>query len=70
MKTDYTVEEAAAQLGVSASRVRQMIADGTIKAGRFANARVITKDALEVAKGRKTTPGPAPKSQAKKGAKK
>jgi excisionase family DNA binding protein len=69
MAKTFTTEEAAAELGISAGRVRQLIVDGTLEAGKFGRDRVITKEALDKAKRRKTTPGPEPKSQKKGGAK-
>ena len=66
MKETYTTEEAAAELGVSSARVRQLILDGLLKTGRFGRAHVITRDALEAARNRQTTPGPAPKAKAAK----
>jgi hypothetical protein len=56
------VKEAADKLKVTPGRVRQMIVDGTLKTTRFANAHMITSEALEVAKGRKTRRGPTAKS--------
>jgi excisionase family DNA binding protein len=66
-KTEYTTEEAATALGVSSSRVRQLIVAGQIKTKLFGRVHVITSEALAEAKRRKTTRGPAP---AKKGNKK
>ena len=60
-KTGFTTEEAARYLGVTTGRVRQMIVDGTLKTERFGHVHVISREALEAAKRRKTTPGPAPK---------
>jgi excisionase family DNA binding protein len=62
MAKTYTVNEAAGKLSVSPGRVRQMIVDGLLKTTRFGNVHVISAEALEAAKGRKTKPGPAPKS--------
>jgi excisionase family DNA binding protein len=70
MKGTYTTEEAAAALGVSSARVRQLILDGVLKTERFGRAHVITREALEAARHRQTTPGPAPKAKAEKAAKK
>lgn len=70
MKETYTTEEAAAALGVSSARVRQLIIDGLLKTERFGRAHVITREALEAARHRQTTPGPAPKASAKKAVKK
>ena len=67
----YTTEEAAAELGVTSARVRQLILDGLLRTERFGRAHVITREALEAARQRQTTPGPAPKAKAtKKGGKK
>jgi excisionase family DNA binding protein len=63
MKETYTTEEAAAELGVSSARVRQLILDGVLKTERFGRAHVITATALEAARQRQTTPGPAPKTK-------
>jgi excisionase family DNA binding protein len=60
MKDTYTTEEAAAELGVSSARVRQLILDGTLKTERFGRAHVITRGALDAARQRQTTPGPPP----------
>jgi excisionase family DNA binding protein len=65
-KTEYTTEEAAAALGISSSRVRQMIVDGQLKTKRFGRVHVITAEALAEAKKRKTTRGPAPTKKGKK----
>ena len=62
-KIAYTASEAAALLGITPSRVRQMIASGEIEADWFGNNRLITAAALEKAKQRKTKPGPTPKAQ-------
>jgi excisionase family DNA binding protein len=71
MKDTYTTEEAAAELGVTSARVRQLILDGLLKTERFGRAHVITREALAAARQRQTTPGPAPKAKAaKKGGKK
>lgn len=59
-----TAEEAAIELGVTPSRVRQMIRAGILPARRFGKSHLITKADLQTAKQRKTTPGPAPKAKA------
>lgn len=64
MRETYTTEEAAAALGVSSARVRQLILEGILKTERFGRAHVITAEALEAARNRQTTPGPAPKLKA------
>jgi excisionase family DNA binding protein len=63
-KETFTTTEAAAALGVSAPRVRQMVLDGSLPASRFGRALVITAEAIETARQRKTSPGPAAKSKA------
>ena len=68
MKEAYTTEEAATELGVSSARVRQLILDGVLKTERFGRAHVITREALEAARHRQTTPGPAPKAKPNNGA--
>jgi excisionase family DNA binding protein len=70
MKRTYTTKEAAAELGVSDSRVRQMVLDGSLRADRFGHVLALSADAIEAAKKRKTSPGPAPKVSKKKGGKK
>jgi excisionase family DNA binding protein len=61
-KSVFTTDEAAAELGVSSARVRQLILDGTLKTERFGRAHVITREALDQARLRQTSPGPAAKS--------
>jgi excisionase family DNA binding protein len=65
----FTTKEAAERLGVSAARVRQMVSDGSLPAKKFGRDLVITRGALETARRRKTSPGPAAKSHAGKTAK-
>jgi excisionase family DNA binding protein len=69
-KEYLTTEEAAARLGVTVGRVRQMIVDGSLPTERFGRAHMISNAALKEAQGRKTTPGPTPKVEAKVGGKK
>jgi len=69
MAKSYTTEEAAARLGVTPGRVRQMIVDGTLKTERFGHVHVISSEALKAAESRKTTRGPEPKAQKKSGKK-
>jgi excisionase family DNA binding protein len=61
MKEAYTTEEAAGALGVSSARVRQLILEGVLTTERFGRAHVITREALEAARQRQTTPGPPPR---------
>jgi excisionase family DNA binding protein len=61
-KSVFTTDEAAVELGVSSARVRQLILDGTLKTERFGRAHVITREALDQARLRQTSPGPAAKS--------
>ena len=62
-KKTFTTAEAAARLGVTVGRVRQLVLDGTLKAEKFGRDLVITADALEAARKRKTTRGPEPKTK-------
>jgi excisionase family DNA binding protein len=64
-KKTYTTNEAAAELGVSSARVRQMVIDKTLPATRFGRALVISADALNAARHRKTSPGPAARTPGK-----
>ncbi len=57
-KKTYTTNEAAAALGISSARVRQMVIDKTLPASRFGCALVISAEAIERARQRKTSPGP------------
>jgi excisionase family DNA binding protein len=68
-KEAFTTKEAAESLGVSAARVRQMVLDGSLPAKKFGRDLVITRGALEAARQRKTSPGPAAKSRSEKPAK-
>lgn len=61
MRETYTTQEAADALGVSSARVRQLILEGVLQTERFGRAHVINREALEAARQRQTTPGPAPK---------
>jgi excisionase family DNA binding protein len=70
MKETYTTQEAADALGVSSARVRQLILDGILKTERFGRAHVITREAIETARQRQTTPGPPPKTKPDKPARK
>ena len=55
----FTTSEAAAELGVTSARVRQMILKGELAAGRFGRDLMINAEAVTKAKKRKTTPGPS-----------
>ena len=61
-KSTFTTNEAAAELGVTPARVRQMVLKGTLPAEKFGRDLVITADAIALAKQRKTSPGPEPKA--------
>ena len=58
-KSFYTTNEAAAALGVTSTRVRQMVQDGTMTAEKHGRDLLIFPEAIEQAKLRKTKPGPA-----------
>ncbi len=60
----FTTNEAAARLGVTPARVRQMVVSGEIESERFGRDTVITAAALAAAMKRKTRPGPTPKVKA------
>lgn len=64
-KETFTTTEAAEALGVTVGRVRQLVLDGTLKAEKFGRDLLITAEALEQARARKTTRGPEPKPKAK-----
>jgi excisionase family DNA binding protein len=64
-KTLFTTNEAAAALGVTSARVRQMILKGELEAEKFGRDLMISVDAVTKAKKRKTSPGPSPASNAK-----
>jgi excisionase family DNA binding protein len=73
----FTTEEAAAELGVTAARARQLIRAGILKAQQFGKSYVITSAAIAEARQRHDKPGPVPKSKSngaaepkKKGSKK
>jgi excisionase family DNA binding protein len=63
-KTLFTTNEAAAALGVTSARVRQMILKGELEAEKFGRDLMISVDAVAKAKKRKTSPGPSPTSKA------
>jgi excisionase family DNA binding protein len=62
-KETFTTNEAAAELNITPARVRQMVLDGTLPAEKFGRDLVITAEALEIARQRKTVPGPEPKKK-------
>lgn len=62
-KETFTTNEAAAELNVTPARVRQMVLGGTLPARKFGRDLVITAEALELARQRKTIPGPEPKKK-------
>lgn len=57
----FTTKEAAAELGVTQSRVRQMILEKKLSAKKVGRDHLISEKALTGAAKRKTTPGPTPK---------
>jgi excisionase family DNA binding protein len=59
----FTTNEAASELGVTPSRVRQMILEGKLKAKKIGRDLLISEKALAGAKKRKIKPGPAPKGK-------
>lgn len=59
----YTTNEAAIELGVTSARVRQMILNGELEAEKFGRDLMITAEALDAARARKTAPGPEPKKR-------
>jgi excisionase family DNA binding protein len=64
-KQTFTTSEAAAELGVTPGRVRQMVLDGTLTAEKFGRDLAIPREAIETAKQRKTSPGPEAKPKGK-----
>jgi excisionase family DNA binding protein len=58
----YTTNEAAELLEVTASRVRQMVIDGTIRAEKKGRDLLIPESEIKAARARKTKPGPAPRA--------
>lgn len=65
-KGTLTTEEAAERLGVTATRVRAMIAAGRLPAERFGPVYVIREADLKLVEGRKVG-RPSTKKAAKKG---
>jgi len=62
-ETLYTTNEAAAALGVTPARVRQMVARDEIASVKMGRDRFITAQAIAAAQQRKTSPGPVPKAK-------
>lgn len=60
-KSIYTVTEAAALLGVTRTRVIQLIGDGSIKAKKIGQMYTLSPAQIEAARGRKTKRGRAAK---------
>lgn len=69
-KTLYTTAEAAAALGVTAGRIRQMILDGELAAEKLGRDLVIKAEDITAAKSRKTAPGPARQEKPEKASRK
>jgi excisionase family DNA binding protein len=61
MSKEFTVEEAAEEVGVSGSRIRQMVLANEIDHRYFGRAIVISEKGIKQAKGRNKRPGPAKK---------
>jgi excisionase family DNA binding protein len=59
----YTTNEAAELLEITASRVRQMVIDGTIRAEKKGRDLFIPESEIKAARARKTKPGPTPKAE-------
>jgi len=69
VSTKLTVDQAAAKLGVTARRVRQLIGEGILPAAATGEGRrktwLIEAGDLEIARARKTRRGPAPRQPGK-----
>ncbi len=63
MEKFFTTEEAAAELGVTPARARQLIRAGVLKARQFGRAYVVTAAAITEARRRHSKPGPVPKAK-------
>jgi excisionase family DNA binding protein len=63
MEKFFTTEEAAAELGVTSARARQLIRAGVLKAQQFGRAYVVTAAAITEARRRHSKPGPVPKAK-------
>ncbi len=60
-----STKQAAARLGISDQRVRELIYDGVLPATRWLRGMwLIDADDLDKARQRKTRPGPEPKQKA------
>ena len=57
-KKAFTTKEAAAELGVTPRRVRQLFIVGENGVEKFGRDLLIPIEAIDAAKNRKTTPGP------------
>ena len=64
----YTAKEAAAKVGVSYSRIRQLCASGEIDFEYFGNVLMITEEGIRQAKNRNTKPGPVSQKNVKEAA--
>ena len=58
-KAFYTTDEAAAALGVTSTRIRQMVLDGSIAAEKHGRDLLILPEAIEQAKLRKDEAWPS-----------
>ena len=66
----FTTNEVAEMLDVTQSRVRQMVLTGMIQAEKRGRDLMIPESQIELARARKTKPGPVPaKKSSKKGSK-
>ncbi len=54
-----TTSQAARELGVTPGRVRQLVADGTIRVTKVGSFNLIDARDLDALRTRKTAPGPA-----------
>lgn len=57
-----TTSEAAARLGVTAARIRQLVLGGDVQAEKVGRDVLIPAAEIEAAKKRKTKPGPIPQA--------
>lgn len=65
MSTSLTTQQAAAKLGVTVSRVRQLVLNGRLPAEKFGRDLVIKESDLKLVEDRR--PGRPPKHSAGKG---